>query len=308
MSVEPPRELLEAVLQQPESLESRLVLADWFGEHEDPRGELITVQCTLDDRPRPTPELRKQLKRTESELLTTHRDRWQGDATKWLHRAVFRRGFIELIECYVGGFLQHGRPLMEREPVFELILRSVSSENLAELSECEHLANVRRLTLTGASLQDGVVALMSSPYIRNVRRLVIPSAGLGLKAVEAIAASGTLGPLDQLSISNNRVGNAGLKVIANHERFSGLERLHLAKAEIDDEGVEHLVGGQPFERLAELGLDRNEGITELGVAGMLDAPGLKALRRVELSRVTLSDKTRAQVKKRWPLGHGASRS
>jgi uncharacterized protein (TIGR02996 family) len=42
-------ELLSAVLASLDDLQVRLVLADWYMSHGDPRGELIVVRCQLKD-------------------------------------------------------------------------------------------------------------------------------------------------------------------------------------------------------------------------------------------------------------------
>jgi uncharacterized protein (TIGR02996 family) len=102
---------LEAIRGEPDEDVHRLVFADWLEEHGDPdRAELIRVQCDLARLPNDDPR-RAELEVREIRLLAEHAAEWAAPWPafgNWWYagdealRAVFRRGFIEVID--VAGF------------------------------------------------------------------------------------------------------------------------------------------------------------------------------------------------------------
>jgi uncharacterized protein (TIGR02996 family) len=95
------RELLEAIAKsRPNSDEAHLVYADWLLDRNDPRGELIQVQCALLRSPHP------KLRKRERELLIEHQLAWIGDAydenVSWLFDRGFPTGRVGHTGVYVG--------------------------------------------------------------------------------------------------------------------------------------------------------------------------------------------------------------
>src|SRR5688572_13531490 len=97
MNVE--RQFLEAMMQEPEDLDLRLGLADWYQEHDDPRGEFIQVQIALDRLPAGH-RWRMEIEEREQELLTEHRKAWDAPLYRHLNRTRLkgqihsRRGLV----------------------------------------------------------------------------------------------------------------------------------------------------------------------------------------------------------------------
>lgn len=108
------RALIANIAAAPDDDAPRLVYADWLTEQDDPRGELVVVQCALargdhDDEPE---SVLAPLRDRESALLAQHRDRW----------------LEPLLEIAVGTYL-HRRGLVER---LDVLQPSIDGERLRE--------------------------------------------------------------------------------------------------------------------------------------------------------------------------------
>src|SRR4051794_30266932 len=107
---------LQAIQEEPDSDEPRLVFADWLEEHGDPRSEFIRVQCELaalpagDDR-------RRALKARERDLWAEHGDAWAGPLRRWASDCTFRRGFATRVTVAARVFLDHADELFRLAPV-----------------------------------------------------------------------------------------------------------------------------------------------------------------------------------------------
>ncbi|MDQ3299533.1 MAG: TIGR02996 domain-containing protein, partial [Myxococcota bacterium] len=93
--------LLAEILADPARDAARLVYADHLIEHGDPRGELVHVQCKLENLPWDDPA-RRPLERQVSDLLAVDETAWTRDVralgfTDHLHQVNLRRGFVERV-------------------------------------------------------------------------------------------------------------------------------------------------------------------------------------------------------------------
>jgi len=88
--------LWEQVARDPDDIGVRLVLADRLLEHDDPRGQLITIQCGT-----PTPTSGYQARR----LVTRHWTDWLGDLALVLdpNGSEFQRGMLEVVQVGQRG-------------------------------------------------------------------------------------------------------------------------------------------------------------------------------------------------------------
>ncbi len=88
-------ELLAEIYRAPHLDDARAVYADWLGERDDPRGELISLQLS----PEQTPAMRAR----QAQLLDAHGRSWIGpiEPVIALSCAVFRRGFLAEAEVFV---------------------------------------------------------------------------------------------------------------------------------------------------------------------------------------------------------------
>lgn len=106
--------LLREVVRDPDDDAPRLVLADWYSERNNPRGDFIRTQIELGSMDWDDPRY-EQLEALEESLLAKHRAKWLKELPKldgvawgsadlavsrslwWKGRTYFRRGFAELV-------------------------------------------------------------------------------------------------------------------------------------------------------------------------------------------------------------------
>ena len=134
----------DAMVKAPWEDAPRLVYADWLTENDDPRGELIVLQCRLASGKLGAKDV-KAAKAREAELLDAHREEWFGPLEKWLRErdsyalshVKLRRGFVSSCRLTVQqpddlATLFQKAPLLE-----ELELRGDAVTPVPQLAQLE---------------------------------------------------------------------------------------------------------------------------------------------------------------------------
>ncbi len=113
--------LYQAVVEEPDSDEPRLVFADWMDDCGDPRGEFIRLQIRSAD-PILTLQQRVELQSIEAEMLRKYQNRWNGPLHKHIQttanlrcsrrrapirRWIYTRGFVSHLTIDATAFLIH---------------------------------------------------------------------------------------------------------------------------------------------------------------------------------------------------------
>ncbi|MBA3396887.1 MAG: TIGR02996 domain-containing protein, partial [Deltaproteobacteria bacterium] len=194
--------LLAEILADPARDAARLVYADHLIEHGDPRGELVHVQCKLENLPWDDPA-RRPLERQVSDLLAVDETAWTRDVralgfTDHLHQVNLRRGFVERVT--VGA---------EQAPTLVPALRAITP--LREVHA--RLRDVASIDGFGAAVADveGVsVATSNLEVTRALARSFVGWRqhgklrmlhGIGPELARSIAAVPALRGLDHLRLS-----------------------------------------------------------------------------------------------------------
>ncbi|MCE9562755.1 MAG: TIGR02996 domain-containing protein [Planctomycetes bacterium] len=94
----------KAILEKPDEIASYAAYADWLQEHDDPRGEFMQVQLTLEN-PSLQKEGRKTLQARERELLDAHETQWLGELTPLLLQHSPHGKGANVGHWWVRGFL-----------------------------------------------------------------------------------------------------------------------------------------------------------------------------------------------------------
>ncbi len=271
--------LLQAVLAAPESVEPRLVYADWLQEQGDPRGELISVQCLLGGGLE-YPSQRHALRAREQELLAEHGELWSAPAKKLSHQHWFRRGFIDEVHAGAGTFLPGAAALFAVEPVLRLVLEEMSRRDCASLAGAPWLGRVRRLKLRGEIGDAGMAALGKSLQLGALASLNLGSCELGPKGAGALAEA-SMRACRSLSLSGNPIRDAGLRALVRSPLLEGCRRLYLARCGLSSKSVVELAGSERVRSLTGLCLGGN-AIDDPGLQALADSPHLSGLKRLEL--------------------------
>lgn len=222
MSVE--RQFLEAMIEDPEDLDLRLVLADWYQERDDPRGEFIQVQIALDRLPL-RHWWRSDIEDRERELLSEHRKSWDAPLHRHLNNTrlkgqvhsrrglvrgwKYHRGFVEHVSVDAATFLESFDAFLPLGPLRSLRLWNVRNV-LSRLCRFEGLSRFVKLDLRHNELGDqGLGLLFDSPHLGRVEELCLVDTGLTDESIEALAAHPNLPALKRLVVSQNRFSFAG---------------------------------------------------------------------------------------------------
>ena len=302
-SIEP--ELVAGIVAAPDDDGPRLVYADWLSDHDDPRGELITVQCALaiaDRNDRPAHET-ILLRDRSSDLLELHRARWLEPV---LDIAVgnyrFRRGFIEVIDVLQPDI--DAARLREACP----LLRAVKARQATANDVFRYLDAIPLDELTLYRLTDSLLLrrVLDEPRLGRLRRLDLHYHG----------GRPQLAELTRLHIPLHRLAlrfdpqqpydePALLGALAAHPARSSLRSLELAHTRAEELGVlEQLPElaeltltscSLALRRLIQLKLPRLTALAiNGGVVDTIDPAILlgafPSLRRLRLSNARLGDR------------------
>jgi uncharacterized protein (TIGR02996 family) len=243
----PPSEtaLLAQVLAHPDDLAPRLVIADWWIERGDPRGEWVVAQCehARTDLDRAT---RRRIEARVAELFEAHEAAWLAPLGIAADDVVWCRGFIEHVRLAAEHLAACHAQLFASHPVSSLELRTTNS---TELGAVVDLLPPGRLVKLGLHELGGLTALTGSPVLAALRDLKLfksPFEAATLR--ELVAASPALRTLTVFG------GNAG--------------------------AIEPAIATQPWSELMLWGC----GVTADGIGAMLRAPVLDTLESLRLVR------------------------
>lgn len=304
------RQLLDAVIADPDDDDVRLVYADWIeDEGDEARGELIQVQIALarDDGARAMDEAaRKRLEAREAELLRVHEGTWA--APLGVPGWRFRRGFVDDITLPVSLFLAEGSRVFAAAPIRHVRFASLATEGLA-LASSPLLARLSSLDLRGGRVGDrGLVELLASPHLGKLAYLRLSMNALHDGAAVAIAGAKSLGSLRHLDLAWNQLAGVAAVALARSTHLPALETLILDGNHVmGDAGAEAFAKARP-PRLVELHLGQT-GVGDLGAHALSTAtwPDLRLL-DLAINRVspTGRDALRAAFGERVRLGEGVT--
>lgn len=222
MSVE--HRLFQAIMDDPDNMDLRMVIADWYQEQGDPRGEFIQVQIALDRLPRDH-IWRAEMQVRERDLLAEHRKEWDAPLHRRLNQTRFkgqvhsrwglirgweyRRGFVEHLSGDAASVIDSIDTFLELGPLCSLRLWNVKPV-LSRLARWEGLARFAKLDLRHNELGDvGIQKFLTSPYLINLHELCLVDAGLTDLSLESLTAAGRLPALQRLVLSQNQFSREG---------------------------------------------------------------------------------------------------
>jgi uncharacterized protein (TIGR02996 family) len=296
--------LLQAVREEPEADEPRLILADWLEEQPDAadnaHGRLIRVQCQLRGLPPQSAEA-VQLRKEEESLRTNWLAAWLRGIPTLKAAPWFERGLVRLTVRPGELFSRAMADWLLTEPsvwVDYLQLLEPSSSRVARLASLPLLDRLNSLDLWSLQNGDGLGDLLSNPRLAHLRRLglsfdqqgawhsldslaswlprvtlprlrllYLRSCGLIDVAVPVLFDWPSLFQLTDLDLNNNRLGDA--------------LALAVARPPV-------LAGTPPLTGLTRLSLS-GTSLSAAGVTALASTPNLAGLRRLDLSHNHLYD-------------------
>lgn len=262
---------------------ARLILADYLDDVGDPLGQFIRVQVRLarDDL---GPQVREELTATEATLIESHAQSWlqplrdfgvEGAAIR-----CFRRGLVERIRMKAKAFLTHGVEVCQISPAVHALDLRRPEGFVQELVEFEMPAQISVLDLSSNALNGPTSRLLRAPWMSQMetldlqfnymsgkdlnsltkntlprlKRLDLEMNSLG-RSMKTFAKAKFLGTLEELSLRNNSLEDAGLAELAASPNLLELRRLNLASNGISD--VSPLCESLAFANLEFMSLNHN---------------------------------------------------
>jgi uncharacterized protein (TIGR02996 family) len=309
--------LLQAVLEEPDSVERRHIYADLLLEKGDPRGELIHVQL---QREALAPDDERQATLAEREVLLRAPidQHWRERLADRVIHLEFRRGFVECATLHAAAVFDGLTTLLESEPVRELSLVDLSPDDVPRLAMAPWLKRLSALELKHLQPHDrrralnyeDVIRLLDTDGLRGLRRLGfsghriedmgamvlarnLPAAAPKLE--ELAVAQDELGPvgvgtlaeaawfqrLTAIDLRGNRLGAGGAALVVSRVSSMRLRELNLSDNLVGDEGARSLAGAPRLAGLKALRL-RSNHIGSYGARELLDSPYLRGLQVLDL--------------------------
>jgi uncharacterized protein (TIGR02996 family) len=292
--------LLAQILADPDDAGVRLAYADRLLERQDPRGQLISIQCAApgDD------AVAKQLTRRANGLIRMYGKRWMafghdsGAPPPRKLAAMFRRGFIEKLEIDADWLVECADVVFATEPVMELHVRKLDWRRpihgrppLAAVLALP-LGRVRRLAFPhNATTTDDFAALADATTLGGVEALDLAGnwlvsargrgVGMPLEPLEVVARL-ALPRLCELSLHACFIGDAGAAVVAA-SRTLRPTRLDLSRCKLTADGCRSITEAAWAGALEYLDISGNRP-GEDGIAALATSPRLAALHTLVVPR------------------------
>lgn len=291
--------LLAEVLDDPDNIAARRVYADALIAAGDPRGELINVQCALEDAP---PGERTALMKREAALLKEHAKAWMAPYGGAIFRPEFTRGFIEHAYVNTKKFVPVAPALLAAEPITSLSMKDLSNSSATTLGKVPGLARLRKLRVTesrlgtagteglfaqplprlkqlnfySAGIDDGGLAHLSTAAFPQLERLNLAGARATSNGLTKLFADPNLAMLRYLHLNWVVPGQQGAGLLADHLALPNLTHLDLSSNTLTNEHLRELRRNAVIRGLRALRLEHNN----LDGAGALDA--LEPMKRLEV--------------------------
>jgi uncharacterized protein (TIGR02996 family) len=319
--------LLQACKDEPDQDDPRLILADWLEQHGDEAGhdrsEFVRLGCARARLPDQHADEARLLARLY-QLVLRNEHRWLGPILDRVepYRIYFRRGLVE-VETEPNGFLKGVPSSPATDPVFAWVsglrLRGSARDRpdqlavlrdprlaafsfvfvddhsweeqdwqaLTDSGSPPRLPSVRVVSQPGEAFGR---ALARCPLFEGARFLDLRHADRSLDddALNALARAPWLARVTHLSLSGNRVGYEGVRVLRSSPNLGQLQHLNLECNPIGDEGAVALAQCPRLAALTHLDL-RRTGVTPWGVKALAASPHLRKLQWLDLSENQIGD-------------------
>ena len=264
---------IEAIHETPDDRTLRLVYADWLDETGDRRGELIRMQCELDELPVGNPQ-RTVLRQAIHDVCSEHQSEWLAPLRRrvlgW-QKARFEFGLVDNVTMSPTAFLKH-----------------------AEAGLFEEMPHLVGICLEGA--ETPMLKALSSPYLAKLTSLTLriispPNTG---SLIDCLASLKTTRNLASLNLADCRCGDTNIAVLLRSPNFPKLQRLNLQNNSLTP-WISQVLLHSPFLgqlKMLALGSRWHWGhnrLEDLGVRALTETSQPLELRWLDLVANNLSD-------------------
>jgi uncharacterized protein (TIGR02996 family) len=286
--------LFQAILDDPDDDNVRLVYADYLEEHGEPaRADFIRVQIELGRDPR-----RDDLKAREQALLKEHEEEWVAPFGEWTGFPEFRRGFLWGLMLSATDFVERAEELFRIAPLRHATL-AVDSRTMPVLITSPWLARLTSLSFESCDLSSADIGTLAAcPYLTDLMALDLYTNQTRSRGLRALAASPYLGRLRKLRLGWNGVGSAGLRALAKSPLLSHLTHVSFFYNRIDGRGAAALAASPYAVSLTHVDFRGND-IDNTGGRALAESPYLTNLVWMDLHMNRVTEPTRELLTARF---------
>jgi uncharacterized protein (TIGR02996 family) len=306
--------LLQAIREDPESDEPRLILADWLEDQPDPadqaRGQFIRLQCEAARAKDPQPlfartwPLERQwgaawlggmpklpdselpgYERGLQKLELRPRELFSAAMSAWLcNEAAAWVDQVWLIEPSGARVKQLARSPILAGLTFLAVWFLKDGTGLADLVASPRLTYLRKLDLKTDESSIGLGDWLPALSLPGLKSLRLSECGLRGEDVDTLASWAGLSQLEGLDLSSNPLGDEPAATLSKMTRMAGLRRLNLSGTALSTDGMFELSRNLSTlrHRPVLLELDLSNNFLGDGIHFLTGAPGLANLTTLRL--------------------------
>jgi uncharacterized protein (TIGR02996 family) len=281
-----------AVIAHPADLAARRTYANALDARHDPLGEFIRLECQLAQSSCVENEALGLWDRRLA-LLEAHAESWLAPLSEIAESTHIERGLVEWVCLDLDTYIARGAEIFARFPIRSMTIRGAHGR-IGEILASPWTDRIEYLSLreprfsvdrTHDLSDDDVAELSASNKLRDLRGIELGfSKRIGSRSVESILDSPWCGQLEFLGLGWTAVGDEGASRIATSDRLDNLRRLNLSNTRLGQGGVRALADSRTLARLGltEFGLSLNHDIPPEGNARLLRSPVLARVRALSL--------------------------
>lgn len=222
---------IQALREDPQDDDTRLIFADWLEEQGDPRGEFFRVQQELANGV-PDLDRRRRLHARSRELLDAHGSQWLGPLRSLCESIFWRKGqpYVTLSARSLirSSVLKQAPALFERSLVAEVRVIHLAQSMMDNFVESPIFQYLPHLVLNGLNLGDGgFYRLLRNPHFRGFRALSLVGNRLTDGSVTRLLASPAGENLVLLDLRNNQLHDPSMWALTTWEGQDRLRDLAL---------------------------------------------------------------------------------
>jgi uncharacterized protein (TIGR02996 family) len=212
---------------------------------------------------------------------------------------------LGLVECqsFGKGALRTfaSSPTLARLEHLDLSGSRVGSAGAEALAACPFLTSLTTLVLDRNYIGDAGAAALGSPLLKRLECLSLRRSNLLDRGLEALAGAANLAGLRVLDLGeNDRVGEGGIRALAESPHLTNLRALSLSGIALTANGAQALAGSPNLANLEVLDLSGG-GLDAAGARALSASPHLSKLSVLDLRGEAFSQAARTAIRRRWPF-------
>jgi uncharacterized protein (TIGR02996 family) len=284
--------LLQAIIDEPNDDNLRLIYADWLHDHGEPeRAEFIRLELAMhphllpgDIAPDPwdDPEYHRLHVRWD-ELVDRHSAAdWFPALAPLVDRYNTLRGFVYWIKTSAKQFAEQADTIFANAPLLEEVSLTRLGRHVPAIAQLPELARIRSLNFFETTLGNaGLRQLCFSPHLASLRSLEAMSARIDTDGAQPLADSPLFARLEHLDLSANPIGDEGSQALFARRALPNLHHVELHDCGLGDDTIRSLTRAGGPANLRKLNLGINQ-CTAAGVERLARCPRLASLESLDL--------------------------